>query len=536
MKWGLGLLLTLWGFQMAIVTPETVNSSQVEETTATSTATETTDQATSTSSINATIQDNDQQQTTETDINDLPREQRKLPKLKSTAPRQSSLTDAQKAQIAGLPAVSEAQLNRNLYARSSTSLTKEQQKLITEVKRHLNKPYKWGAAGPNEFDCSGLVQYAYLKSLNISLQRVTYQQEKQGTEVSRSSGKGQNLNLKAGDLLFYGPRNATTHVAIYIGDGLAVHAPYPGQRVSAFAIQYFYPDFARRVIKDELPVITNGTSITIKSGARSYTDGTWIQQVDRNKAYTITGYKKIAEKWGSRKIYAVKESKKWLYELDIQTQTSNYPQLGKGTVFRLKKTAGSYQSGGKITGNDKNSAFVVDSVRYIPKKFGSIRAYRAKGTNRWYYECDVIQQTSSFKELKVGTKVVTTSRATHYQSGGKITASDKNKVHQIERVRLIPKRGIHMRIYKMKGSNRWYYEGDVTVQSSSFKALKAGQKITVKTSARSYQSGGRIAKTDYKKTFIIRNVRDIRKKYNSIRAYQVRGSNKWYYEADIKRK
>ena len=616
MKWSMGLLLTLLGFQMAIVPPETVDSSQVEtkkETVTTNVSASTTESSASKESeeiSDATANSNviEPDGTETTDANNLPRAQRKLPEIKSSAPLQSPLTAAQKAQINALPAVNEAQLNRNLYARSSTTMTTEQQKIVTEVKRHLNKPYRWGAAGPNDFDCSGLVQYAYLKSLNIPLQRVTYQQEKQGTEVARSSAKGQNLNLKAGDLLFYGPRNATTHVALYIGDGLAIHAPYPGQRVSAFAIQYFYPDFARRIIKDELPVIKNGTSITIKSGALSYSDGSWIQSADRNRAYTITGYKKITEKWGSRKIYAVKESKKWLYELDVQPQTSSYgllgngtifslkstagsyqsggkitandkksafvidsvryipkkfgsirayrakgsnrwyyecdvtrqvssySQLGIGTVFSLKKTAGSYQSGGKITANDKKSAFVIDSVRYIPKKFGSIRAYRAKGSNRWYYECDVTRQTSSFKELKVGTKVVTTSRATHYQTGGKITSGDKNKVHQIERMRLIPKRGIHMRIYKMKGSSRWYYEGDVALQTSSFKALKKGQRLNVKTSARSYQSGGWILKSDYKKTFTIKNVRDIRKKYGSIRAYQVNGSNKWYYEADVKGK
>lgn len=544
MKWSMGLLLTLLGFQMAIVPPETVDSSQVEtkkETVTTNVSASTTESSATKESeeiSDATASSNviEPDGTETTDANNLPRAQRKLPEIKSSAPLQSPLTAAQKAQINALPAVNEAQLNRNLYARSSTTMTTEQQKIVTEVKRHLNKPYRWGAAGPNDFDCSGLVQYAYLKSLNIPLQRVTYQQEKQGTEVARSSAKGQNLNLKAGDLLFYGPRNATTHVALYIGDGLAIHAPYPGQRVSAFAIQYFYPDFARRIIKDELPVIKNGTSITIKSGALSYSDGSWIQSADRNRAYTITGYKKITEKWGSRKIYAVKESKKWLYELDVQPQTSSYGLLGNGTIFSLKSTAGSYQSDGKITANDKKSAFVIDSVRYIPKKFGSIRAYRAKGSNRWYYECDVTRQTSSFKELKVGTKVVTTSRATHYQTGGKITSGDKNKVHQIERMRLIPKRGIHMRIYKMKGSSRWYYEGDVTLQTSSFKALKKGQRLNVKTSARSYQSGGWILKSDYKKTFTIKNVRDIRKKYGSIRAYQVNGSNKWYYEADVKGK
>ncbi len=76
-------------------------------------------------------------------------------------------------------------------------------------------PYVWGAAGPNAFDCSGLVMYAY-GQVGISLPHYTGAQYAAGTPVSRS-------NLQTGDLVFfYSDRH---HVGIYIGNGKMVHAP-----------------------------------------------------------------------------------------------------------------------------------------------------------------------------------------------------------------------------------------------------------------------------------------------------------------------
>ena len=43
------------------------------------------------------------------------------------------------------------------------------------VAAQRGKPYRWGAAGPNSFDCSGLVQYVY-KRLGVNLPRTTWRQ------------------------------------------------------------------------------------------------------------------------------------------------------------------------------------------------------------------------------------------------------------------------------------------------------------------------------------------------------------------------
>lgn len=80
------------------------------------------------------------------------------------------------------------------------------------------KPYVWGAEGPNSFDCSGLVMWAYQK-VGISLPHYTGNQWTAGTHVSRD-------DLRPGDLVFF--YSDLHHVGIYIGAGLMVHAPQTG--------------------------------------------------------------------------------------------------------------------------------------------------------------------------------------------------------------------------------------------------------------------------------------------------------------------
>jgi peptidoglycan DL-endopeptidase CwlO len=81
--------------------------------------------------------------------------------------------------------------------------------------------YVWGAAGPDEFDCSGLVVWAYAQE-GISLPHYTGSLWDEGVHVSRE-------DLQPGDLVFFFPD--ISHVGIYIGDGLMVDAPSTGQVV-----------------------------------------------------------------------------------------------------------------------------------------------------------------------------------------------------------------------------------------------------------------------------------------------------------------
>jgi len=83
----------------------------------------------------------------------------------------------------------------------------------------LGRPYVWGATGPDQFDCSGLVQWSYAQA-GVHLGRTTYQQINDGLPVARSL-------VRPGDLVF--PHAG--HVQMAIGNNLVVEAPYPGASV-----------------------------------------------------------------------------------------------------------------------------------------------------------------------------------------------------------------------------------------------------------------------------------------------------------------
>jgi len=89
-------------------------------------------------------------------------------------------------------------------------------------------PYVWGAAGPNEFDCSGLVMWAYAH-VGIHLLHYTGDQWNEGEHISRSQ-------LEPGDLVFFFAD--ISHVGLYIGNGLMVDAPATGQNVQVQPVMW----------------------------------------------------------------------------------------------------------------------------------------------------------------------------------------------------------------------------------------------------------------------------------------------------------
>ena len=85
----------------------------------------------------------------------------------------------------------------------------------------IGSPYSWGAAGPNAFDCSGLVMWAFQQT-GISLPHSSQALAQGGQPVALS-------DMQPGDVVtYYGD---ASHAAIYIGDGLIVHASTFGQPV-----------------------------------------------------------------------------------------------------------------------------------------------------------------------------------------------------------------------------------------------------------------------------------------------------------------
>ena len=88
----------------------------------------------------------------------------------------------------------------------------------------LGTPFVMGGNGPDGYDCSGLVQQAY-RHAGISLPRIANDQYEATTPISAAQ-------LQRGDLLFYATNTADPgtihHVAIYIGNGMMVNAPFTG--------------------------------------------------------------------------------------------------------------------------------------------------------------------------------------------------------------------------------------------------------------------------------------------------------------------
>jgi cell wall-associated NlpC family hydrolase len=96
----------------------------------------------------------------------------------------------------------------------------------------LGDPYRWGATGPDTFDCSGLISSAY-RAAGVGIPRVSRAQWGAGPHVAVA-------NLLPGDLVFYAdnPADPATihHVGMYIGNGLMVHAPHTGDVVRVASI------------------------------------------------------------------------------------------------------------------------------------------------------------------------------------------------------------------------------------------------------------------------------------------------------------
>ncbi|WP_374203851.1 NlpC/P60 family protein [Pseudonocardia sp. ICBG601] len=94
--------------------------------------------------------------------------------------------------------------------------------------RQIGLPYVWGGNGPENghrgFDCSGLTTFAYAKA-GVTLPRTAHTQFRHGPRLPAG------VELRPGDLVFYGTYAKVHHVGMFIGQGRMVNAPTFGQPV-----------------------------------------------------------------------------------------------------------------------------------------------------------------------------------------------------------------------------------------------------------------------------------------------------------------
>ncbi|WP_328719834.1 NlpC/P60 family protein [Streptomyces sp. NBC_00247] len=111
---------------------------------------------------------------------------------------------------------------------STTSASTKGAQALAFAESQIGKPYVWGATGPASYDCSGLTQAAW-REAGVDLPRTTWDQVNVGTRVATA-------DLQPGDLIFF--YDDISHVGIYQGDGMMVHAPKPGAYVREESIYY----------------------------------------------------------------------------------------------------------------------------------------------------------------------------------------------------------------------------------------------------------------------------------------------------------
>lgn len=106
-------------------------------------------------------------------------------------------------------------------------------RIVLDALGQVGRPYRYGGATPDGFDCSGLIQYIFAQS-GIRIPRTTLEQRAIGVEIDED-------DILPGDLLFYRfGSGRVDHVALYLGDGQAIHAPASGRSIIVASVDLKY--------------------------------------------------------------------------------------------------------------------------------------------------------------------------------------------------------------------------------------------------------------------------------------------------------
>ena len=153
------------------------------------------------------------------------------PRPRTSPPPRRPAAAAKAAELAAADAAKKKAAARKAAGSSAGA------RALAFAKSELGTPYRYGAAGPSAYDCSGLVMAAFKKA-GVTLPRTSAAQARVGTRVSRSE-------LKPGDLVFF--YSPVSHVGIYLGNGKMVHASTSGEPVKVSDIGRRPIQIARRL-------------------------------------------------------------------------------------------------------------------------------------------------------------------------------------------------------------------------------------------------------------------------------------------------
>lgn len=127
-------------------------------------------------------------------------------------------TAAPKAKVA----TARPQITRVVFPTSRMSRSQGLRAVLSTAHSLIGKPYRWGATGPNAFDCSGFTSFVW-RAAGLYLPHSSVAQYNSLPRVSMSS-------LQPGDIVF-SRWNGGGHVGLYIGGGRMISAPQTGRHV-----------------------------------------------------------------------------------------------------------------------------------------------------------------------------------------------------------------------------------------------------------------------------------------------------------------
>lgn len=232
--------------------------------------------------------------------------------------------------------------------------------------------YSWGGSGPDDFDCSGLVQWCYAQA-GVAVPRTSQDQSGTGRSVPRDQ-------LQPGDIIVYYPD--ASHVGLYSGNGNVIHASTYGVPVAEVPLDNAGPfNCARRYLPP-----TQGSSLMVLYGP-DLSNNNWNSTGEiagwLNECFHVEGYSWMEHKVSEGNYYAdpfwpaVRDwcaansvpciGYHYVTEDDPASQAAKFVSNGGGTVAMLDVEANSGDIGNFwAVVNAFNAAGVQINLSYIP--------------------------------------------------------------------------------------------------------------------------------------------------------------------------